>query len=113
MYQKWVYYNLLLLLLLIFQGCEAQEKDDPLSQSTEKDSTKELEDPVLSCYWSEWTNWSSCGRDLLKKRTRLCVGLKALLTNCECMGAAVQQTACSEDGNEEKKPSEAVLAVSR
>ncbi|CAD5229665.1 unnamed protein product [Bursaphelenchus okinawaensis] len=94
-------------------GCEIQERDEPMSTEREsRDLTKEDEDPVLSCYWSEWTDWGHCGKDLLRKRTRLCVGLKALLTNCECMGASVQQTACSSP-NLDKAPSAAVLAVSR
>ncbi|CAD5234135.1 unnamed protein product [Bursaphelenchus xylophilus] len=94
-------------------GCEIQERDQPMSSEREnRDLTKEDEDPVLSCYWSEWTDWGHCGKDLLRKRTRLCVGLKALLTNCECMGPSVQQTACSAP-NLDKKPSAAVLAVSR
>jgi hypothetical protein len=52
-----------------------------------------------------------CNKDLQKKRTRLCVGLKALLTDCKCAGPATQLASCGE--NATKKPSAAVLAVSR
>ncbi|KAI1708028.1 thrombospondin type 1 domain-containing protein [Ditylenchus destructor] len=55
------------------------------------------DDPVLSCYWSEWTPWGQCGMDGLKQRTRLCVGLKALINGCECMGSSMEQTSCTFD----------------
>lgn len=48
------------------------------SISEEKDRGNEEEDPDHSCYWSEWSEWSKCGLDLIKQRTRFCVGLKGI-----------------------------------
>ncbi|KAI6191287.1 hypothetical protein M3Y97_00212400 [Aphelenchoides bicaudatus] len=49
-----------------------------------------------NCYWSEWSDWSNCQRSL-KRRTRLCVGLKALLTDCKCKGSSSEEKSCSRD----------------
>jgi hypothetical protein len=74
-----------------------------------------------NCYFSEWgfiysllisqlnntfSEWSACGKDQLKRRTRLCVGLRALLENCKCEGPTSEEKSCS-------KLSSAVLDVSR
>ena len=40
---------------------------------------EEEEDEVTSCKWSGWSDWSKCGTDFLKQRTRFCVGLKGWL----------------------------------
>lgn len=42
----------------------------------------------------------------------MCVGLKALLTNCKCEGPSFEEKSCS-NGLSTKKPSSAVLAISR
>uniref|UniRef100_A0A915D810 Uncharacterized protein n=1 Tax=Ditylenchus dipsaci TaxID=166011 RepID=A0A915D810_9BILA len=56
-----------------------KEGKENVSVSTKQE--EEDDDPVLSCYWSDWTEWSVCGKDSLKQRTRLCVGLKVHYTS--------------------------------
>ena len=42
--------------------------------------------------------WSRCSgaANKKRKRSRLCVGLKALLTNCACDGPSVEENACNK-----------------
>uniref|UniRef100_A0A1I8ADE6 TSP1_spondin domain-containing protein n=1 Tax=Steinernema glaseri TaxID=37863 RepID=A0A1I8ADE6_9BILA len=47
------------------------------------------------CQWSVWSEWSRCGADFLKQRTRFCTGQKSLVNNCECIGRAFEQTSCT------------------
>ncbi|TKR72709.1 hypothetical protein L596_020118 [Steinernema carpocapsae] len=56
--------------------------------------TEALEDEDV-CQWSSWSDWSSCGSDFLKQRTRFCIGQKNLVNNCECIGRALEQTSCT------------------
>uniref|UniRef100_A0A914CYI3 Uncharacterized protein n=1 Tax=Acrobeloides nanus TaxID=290746 RepID=A0A914CYI3_9BILA len=85
-----------------------EELDDEPVPSSDEVSSKELEDDPQSC-------WSKCGTDFLKQRTRFCVGLKALINNCECKGAAMEQTSCTpeRDAHNRRPASPAVLDVSR
>uniref|UniRef100_A0A7E4VF62 Apple domain-containing protein n=1 Tax=Panagrellus redivivus TaxID=6233 RepID=A0A7E4VF62_PANRE len=89
--------------------------DFVIRERDEDDEDAETEDDVNSCSWSEWSDWTKCGTDFLKQRTRFCIGLKALINNCECHGATMEQTSCTPDvdAHNFKPPSKAVLAVSR
>lgn len=49
--------------------------------------------------------WSTCDETTNKrKRTRLCVGLKALLTDCSCQGPNIDEKTCSSDVSRNDKP---------
>uniref|UniRef100_A0A914Z9F4 Uncharacterized protein n=1 Tax=Panagrolaimus superbus TaxID=310955 RepID=A0A914Z9F4_9BILA len=94
------------------------QKSDDFIIKDEKDKNFDIfedEDEVTSCSWSDWSEWTKCGVDFLKQRTRFCVGLKALINNCECRGATMQQTSCQpdRDAHNYKPSSSAVLSVSR
>ncbi|KAI6173854.1 hypothetical protein M3Y98_01127100 [Aphelenchoides besseyi] len=94
------------------KNCNTERDTPAICDNSGKGLLSETdEDPVLSCYWSEWNDWSECRRNLTKQRTRLCVGLKALLTDCKCNGSNTEEQNCELAPN--KRPSAAVLEVSR
>uniref|UniRef100_A0AC34F3Z7 Uncharacterized protein n=1 Tax=Panagrolaimus sp. ES5 TaxID=591445 RepID=A0AC34F3Z7_9BILA len=76
---------------------------------TASDDSEDLENSKISpsnCSWSQWQSWGQCDG--------IC-GEEALINNCECRGATMQQTSCrpDRDGHNFKPPSPAVLSVSR